>query len=67
MMGQVSRERLAALQVKGGDVIQVAIKGGKILLNSDQNWGEERNKNNKRNCNIHHIQQILSQLEERDK
>ena len=30
MMGKVSRERLAAFQVKGGGVIQVAIKGGKI-------------------------------------
>ena len=30
MMGKVFRERLAAFQVKGGGVIQVAIKGGKI-------------------------------------
>ena len=30
MIGKVFKERLVALQVEGGGVIQVAIKGGKI-------------------------------------
>ena len=55
MMGQVSRERLAVLKVESGDVIQVTIKGRKILHEQDRKM-RERDRNQTINCNSLQVQ-----------